>query len=302
MVDSTTDRWLDWLVRGRDAGDIEARRCTLAMLLPIRDEILDSANIQPGETILDVGTGEGLLGIGALQRVGAGRVIFADISAALLDSVRGAVAALGALDRSFFQVASAETLAGISDQCVDLVVTRSVLIYVAERQAAFNAFARVLRPGGRICLYEPLAAFFLADNSSWGSFFGWDVSDVAAMAERVKEFYRRSGENIASPMLTLSAHELVHDAEAAGFSDITATLTAISRSHLPGDEALVRRTLHGRPNPNTLSPAEVAREVLSPDDADDFIAALERAVWAGCGRLRHASVLVRGTIGQPQER
>lgn len=302
VVDSTTDRWLDWLVRGRDAGDIEARRRTLAMLLPIRDEILDSANIQPGETVLDVGTGEGLLGIGALQRVGEGRVIFADISAALLDSVRGAVTALGALDRSFFQVTSAETLAGILDQCVDLVVTRSVLIYVAERQAAFDSFARVLRPGGRICLYEPLASFFLADNSSLDSFFGWDVSDVMAAAERVKEFYRKSEDDTVSPLLTISAHELVHDAEAAGFSDITATLTAASRSHLPGDETLVRRTLHGRPNPNALSPAEVAREVLSPDDADDFIAALERAVWAGRGRLRHASVLVRGTIGQPQER
>lgn len=301
VVESPTDRWLDWLVRGRDAGDIEARRRTLAMLLPIRDEILDGANIQAGETVLDVGTGEGLLGIGALQRVGEGRVIFADISAPLLDRVHGAVAALGALDRSSFQVTSAEALAGIPDQCVDLVMTRSVLIYVAERQAALNAFVRVLRAEGRICLHEPLASFFLTDNSSSGSFFGWDVSDAAGAAERINEFYQRSGGNAASPMLTLSAHELVHDAEAAGFSDVTATLTATSRRHLPGDETLVRQTLYGRPNPNTLSPAEVAREVLSPDDADDFIAALERAVRAGRGRLRHASVLVRGTIGKPQE-
>lgn len=299
VVDSATDCWLDWLVRGRDAGDIEARRHTLAMLLPIREEILDKANIQPGETVLDVGTGEGLLGIAALQRVGeAGRVIFADISAPLLDNVHGAVAALGALDRSSFHVTSAETLSEIPDQCADVVTTRSVLIYVAERQAAFNSFARVLRPGGRICLHEQIASFFLTDNSSWGSFFGWDVSDVAAIAERVKEFYRIPGDNTTSPLLTISAHELIHDAETAGFSDITATLTSTSRSHLPGDKALVHRTLHGRPNPNTLSPAEVARKILSSDDADHFIAALERAVQAGCGRLRQASVFVQGTIGQ----
>jgi SAM-dependent methyltransferase len=302
MPDSATDRWLDWLVRGRDAGDVEVRHRTMAMLLPIRDEILDKAGIRPGDTVLDVGTGEGLLGVGALPRVGeTGRVVFTDVSAPLLDTTRGAVTELGATDRSCFQVTPAETLAGIPDGSVDVVLTRSVLIYVTERRAAFGSFARVLRPGGRICLYEPLASFFLTEDDSRGSFFGWDVGEAAAAAAaRVQEVYRRPGDHTASPMLTLSAQELVHDAEGAGFGDLTATLTATSRRHDPGDETLVRRTLHGRPNPDMPSPAEAAREVLSAEDADDFLAALELAVRAGRGRVRQASVLVRGTAAGPR--
>jgi ubiquinone/menaquinone biosynthesis C-methylase UbiE len=38
----------------------------------------------------------------------------------------------------------------VADGSVDVVTTRSVLIYVAEKAQAFAAFARVLRPQGRI--------------------------------------------------------------------------------------------------------------------------------------------------------
>jgi ubiquinone/menaquinone biosynthesis C-methylase UbiE len=42
---------------------------------------------------------------------------------------------------------------------VDVVTTRSVLIYVKDRARAFAEFARVLRPGGRTSLYEPINRF-----------------------------------------------------------------------------------------------------------------------------------------------
>ena len=65
----------------------------LRRLAEVRDHILERAAIRPGETVLDVGTGQGLLGLEALQRSGPdGRVIFSDISGPLLDDCRGAVA------------------------------------------------------------------------------------------------------------------------------------------------------------------------------------------------------------------
>jgi arsenite methyltransferase len=299
MADRAADRWLDWLVRGRDADDAELRRRTAEMLLPIRDKVLDGAPIRPGDTVLDVGTGEGLLGIGALERVGeAGRVLFTDVSAPLLERVRTAVEALGATGRSGFHVTPAETLAAISDRSADVVVARSVLIYVADRRAALASFARVLRPGGRVCLHEPVSAFFLAEDSAPGVFFGWDVGDAAEPAARVTDFYRETADGTPPSMLSLSAHALVRDAEAAGFGDVTATLTATSRRHAPGDDAVVRRVLHGRPNPAAPSPAETARAVLTPAEADRFTAALERAVRAGRGHLRLATVLLRATSGR----
>jgi SAM-dependent methyltransferase len=97
-----------------------------------------------GEDLLDVGCGEGLLAFGALER-GAGTVTFCDISSDLLAFCRQAAEGLCVLERARFVEASADDLAGIADASVDVVTTRSVLIYVADKRAAFEEFARVLR-------------------------------------------------------------------------------------------------------------------------------------------------------------
>jgi len=49
----------------------------------------------------------------------------------------------------------ADDLAAIPDASVDVVTTRSVLIYVRDKRRAFGEFARVLRPGGWISIFEP---------------------------------------------------------------------------------------------------------------------------------------------------
>ena len=55
--------------------------------------------------------------------------------------------------------AAAEDLAPIADESVDVVTTRSVVIYVTEKQRAFDEFHRVLRPGGRLSMFEPINSF-----------------------------------------------------------------------------------------------------------------------------------------------
>ena len=86
----THDRWYRWLreVRhGGDAGQLEQLRPELDA---IRDQVLDRASLRPGDTLLDVGTGDGLIAVGALDRLGpSGRVIFSDISADLLELLPG---------------------------------------------------------------------------------------------------------------------------------------------------------------------------------------------------------------------
>ena len=42
---------------------------------------------------------------------------------------------------------------------MDIVTTRSVLIYVEDKRRAFEEFFRVLKPGGRISLFEPINRF-----------------------------------------------------------------------------------------------------------------------------------------------
>ena len=53
----------------------------MGFLLPVRDRVLRNAALTGGETLLDVGAGDGLIAFGALELIGeGGRVIFSDIS------------------------------------------------------------------------------------------------------------------------------------------------------------------------------------------------------------------------------
>src|SRR5881398_1006723 len=92
-----------------------------------REKVLDRAGLAEGETLLDVGCGEGLIGFGALER-GAGHVIFSDVSDDLLDFCREAAEALGVSERCGFVKAGAVDLTAVADAGVDVVTTRSVLI------------------------------------------------------------------------------------------------------------------------------------------------------------------------------
>src|SRR5512133_1918002 len=92
------DIWAEWLAVHRYGGDPDVRRETLQKLAEVRDKVLDRAALSEGETLLDVGCGEGMVGFGALDR-GAGHVVFSDISDDVLDVCRETAAALGVLDR-----------------------------------------------------------------------------------------------------------------------------------------------------------------------------------------------------------
>jgi methylase of polypeptide subunit release factors len=79
------DRWSRWLLERRDAGLEDQRTKALEHLAGIRDRVLNNAEPLQGATLLDVGAGDGLIGLAALERVGPnGTVIFSDVSEALL--------------------------------------------------------------------------------------------------------------------------------------------------------------------------------------------------------------------------
>jgi arsenite methyltransferase len=93
------------------------------------------------------------------------------------------VQSMGTLERAQFVAVRAEDLLGISDCCVAVVTTRSVLIDVADKAKAFSAFHRVLRPYGRISLFEPIDRLMFPEPS--GRFWGYDLSPVAELVAKV---------------------------------------------------------------------------------------------------------------------
>ena len=100
---ATSDRWSQWLAETRFGGDSKTAYMLMRILTQVRDHLLKNAGLEQGKVVLDVGAGEGLMGFGALELVGTtGRVMFSEISQALLDFDRLAAEQMGVLDRCSF--------------------------------------------------------------------------------------------------------------------------------------------------------------------------------------------------------
>jgi SAM-dependent methyltransferase len=234
LVTDGPDRWHRWLLDVRFGGDAAARQQDLtAFLYPVRDTVLDRARLQPGDTLLDVGAGDGLIAFGALERLGpSGRVIFSDISADLVEHCRKAATAEELADRCRFVIAPADCLEGVDDGSVDVVTTRSVLIYVKDKAAALREFYRVLRPGGRVSLAEPINVLMSPYDPDL--FGGYDVTPVKALAAKVTALYDSIQPPGVDPMLDFDDRDLVAHAVDAGFPAVD--LEAAGRRHV-GEEA-----------------------------------------------------------------
>jgi arsenite methyltransferase len=130
------------------------------------------AFLQPGEVVLDVGSGGGIDTILAAKRVGpTGRAIGLDIVEAMLDRARANAAEAGVDERTEFLHGEMEQIP-LPDASVDVVVSNGVLNLSARKSRALAEIFRVLRPGGRISLADltvegELPPEIANDQSAW---------------------------------------------------------------------------------------------------------------------------------------
>jgi arsenite methyltransferase len=253
-------------------------------LVPVREKVLDRSGLSEGDTLLDVGCGEGMIGFGALER-GAGHVVFSDISDDLLDFCREAAEELGVADRASFVKAGAADLGGIDD--VDVVTTRSVLIYVPEKQQAFREFFRVLRPGGRFSCFEPINRFGMEERQE--GFWGYPGNGVSDLADRVEQVYAEI-QPPDDPMLDFDERDLMRLGEEAGFFPIDLELQAEIRAIEPRPW---NAFLHSSGNPKIPTIAEAMDQALTPEERERFAAHLRLLVEEGKGVWRMAHAYVR---------
>lgn len=60
-IENNQDKWTLWMLHKRFGGDSEVQKKALEFLGQVRDKVLQNAKVVEGNTVLDVGTGDGLI-------------------------------------------------------------------------------------------------------------------------------------------------------------------------------------------------------------------------------------------------
>jgi arsenite methyltransferase len=105
--------------------------------------------LEPGEVVLDLGSGAGSDSLVAAQMVGPeGRVTGVDMTPEMLAKAKAAAVEMNATNVEFV-AGEAEGLP-FEDESFDVVISNGVIDLIPDKDAVFSEIQRVLRPGGRI--------------------------------------------------------------------------------------------------------------------------------------------------------
>src|SRR4051812_4795013 len=185
---------------------------------------------QPGDEELDAGCGPGFYVVDTLDIVGAnGSVTGVDASAAML-----AIAGRKAGDRPNVRLLEAEaTNLPVGDASVDRAISVQVFEYLSDVDAALAELMRVVRPGGRVVIWDV----------DWST-LSWHSSDPERMRRVVGAWDR----HLADPVLPRT---LLASLRRAGFTDVHRTAHAFTAETMDPEAfggylpALIRQYLAG---------------------------------------------------------
>jgi len=188
------------------------------------------AGLQPGQTVLDLGSGGGIDCFMAARQVGpGGHVIGVDMTPAMLAKAERNKARVG-LDNVEFRQGFIEALP-VADGTVDVILSNCVINLSPDKPAVFREAYRVLRPGGRLAASDMMtiglfAAEERADLSAWAGC----VSGAEDVAHYVAAMRAAGFEDISIVDKATPAEELAGQRPETGPARLfSARVTAVKR-------------------------------------------------------------------------
>jgi ubiquinone/menaquinone biosynthesis C-methylase UbiE len=187
---------------------------------PAQDRLLELAALRPGERVLDVACGSGLLTFRAADAVGPrGAVAATDISEQMVQHIR-----TGAAARSFANITARRAHAEepvFETASFDAALCGLGLMYAPEPLAALREMRRVLKPGGRAVV----AVWGARSRCGWAEIF--PIVDRRVQSDVCPMFFQLgTGESLRMHM------------ESAGFADVQENRLSTILAYASADDAL----------------------------------------------------------------
>ncbi|MFV9633059.1 class I SAM-dependent methyltransferase [Mycobacterium neumannii] len=215
---STMSQQVDYRDLRRTEAENYARDFVPLIPAPLAGDLIEVAAPEPGEYVVDIACGTGVVTRLAAERVGTtGKVVGVDLNPGMLEVARTTAAPSGAVIE--WREGSAEALP-LADESYDLVLCQLGLMFFPDRPAAAREMRRVLSPGGRVAINAPgtMPRFFEIMVDALGRHINPDLSG-----------FLRS-------VFSLSETQLRQLLEVAHFQDVTVkTMTETLRLPPPAE-------------------------------------------------------------------
>jgi ubiquinone/menaquinone biosynthesis C-methylase UbiE len=188
-------------------------------LAPAQDLLMDMAALKPGERVLDIACGTGLVSCRAADAVGSGgEVVGTDISEEMIKKCIETAAQKGFSNATFRRM-EAEKL-DLDDASFDAVLCGLGMMYVTDFAGSIREMFRVTRPGGR------------AVSAVWGRRGACGWAEIFPIVER------RVQSDVCPMFFQLGTGDVQRTMfEQAGFSDVTSERIDVTLDYVDADAA-----------------------------------------------------------------
>lgn len=235
-----------------DSSEIAHRRANL---------LLKFAQLQPGQKILDVATGTGLIAIAAAQIVGdKGKVIGVDIATVLLNQAQQKIANAGLQNIDLIE-GDADYL-DYSKNSFDVIFCSSAIVCFIDIPTVLNNWYRFLKPGGMV------------------AFHAWD--ETSMMTPVIMAASARCGVNLPNIHALLGTPEKCKNMlQIAGFQNIEVKTEQMGRymSITEAKNSWNGKTWLHPQNPLSQLSSEQIEQIKAEFDSQIEALATEKGVW-----------------------
>lgn len=181
---------------------------------------VDSARLQPGQTVIDLAAGTGDLSRAFAPLVGeTGKVIMSDINEAMLQVGRERLTDAGIIGNIEYVLADAEALPFQSDYA-DRITIAFGLRNVTDKLAALKSMVRCLKPGGKVMVLEFSQPTHEGFRKLYDLYSFNIIPKLGEIITKDKASYQYLVESIR---MHPKQEDLKSLMEAAGFEDVTYT-------------------------------------------------------------------------------